>query len=49
MKKSMRTFLTLILGIFAAETAIMLFTGEFDTGSRLLNALFDSLLLTVAF
>ena len=49
MKKSLRTFLVLTAVIFAAETAIMLLTGEFDTGSRLLNALFDSLLLTAVF
>jgi len=47
MKRGLKAFLAISLAIFFFETAIMLFMGDFDTGSRLLNSLFDSLLLTI--
>ena len=46
-KKGFRAFLALSMAIFLAETGIMLVMADFDTGSLVLNALFDSLMLAV--
>ena len=47
MMRELKTFLTLAAAVFLAETLIMLFISSFDSGSLLINAVTDALLLTV--
>jgi PAS domain S-box-containing protein len=47
MKRGLNVFLVLLSAVFLVETGIMLLFSGFDTGSRLINSLTDSLLLTV--
>lgn len=46
-RKALKPFVIIMLAGFCIETAIMILAGDLDTGSPLLNAVFDGLLLSI--